>query len=131
MELTIAVERLAALTLGVVSLSHVAAPRAWVHYFVTMREHGAAAGLRNGLLHLPLGAAVLTFHPIWSGPGLVTTLVGAGLTAKATAHLLYPPLSQWTLAPVDEERAWGFRLAGVFGLALAAAIAWLSLRLQP
>src|SRR5688500_16662951 len=121
------IERLTALALIVTGLSHILAPRSWARFFIRMRNQGDIAGLLNGLVHLPLGLLIVAFHPVWRGPGLLVTLIGCGLALKATLHLLWPSLSLRTLAPVSEDRAWGFQVAGVFGLALGLAVGWIAL----
>lgn len=124
----IAIERLTALALIVTSLSHITAPRAWIRYFSQMRARGDLAGIQNAFIHLPLGLIIVSFHWVWSWPGLLTTLVGCGLTLKGTLHALYPPLTQRTMKLVDPDKAWRFQLAGAVMLVPAVAIFWLSLR---
>ena len=85
-----AIERLAALAFIVTGLSHLLAPRAWVRFFERVAAQGEAAGIYNGLLHLPLGLVIAAFHPVWQGPGLVVTLIVAcAPTTVATERLLW------------------------------------------
>ena len=119
-----AIERLTALALLVTSLSHITAPRIWARLFIRIRGLGTEAGFINGWIHMPLGLLIVAFHPVWSGPGLLVTVLGVGLTVKGALHFCFPQLSQRTLAHVSEERAWGFQVAGVVGLALAAGAGW-------
>ena len=127
MDLIAGIERLTAAAFIVTGLSHIAAPRAWARLFVAMREQGEVAGLLNAYLHLPLGLLILAFHPVWEGPGLLVTLIGCALTLKATLYFLWPALASRSLAHVSEERVWGFRVAGLFGLALGLAVGWIAL----
>ena len=62
---------------------------------------------------------------------LLVTLIGCGLTLKGALHFLWPRLSQRTLAYVDEEKAWGFQVAGAFGVLLGLAAGWVSLGAPP
>jgi uncharacterized protein YjeT (DUF2065 family) len=121
------IERLAALVFIILGLSHVAAARAWVRFFLDMRARGETAGLYNALVHGPLGLLIVAFHPVWSGPGLLVTLLGWGLTIKATLYFVWPGLAQKTMARVAEERAWEFRAAGMASVALGLAIGWIAL----
>lgn len=122
-----AVERLAALAFLVTGLSHLLAPRAWVRFFERVAAQGEAAGIYNGLLHLPLGLAIAAFHPVWAGPGLAVTLIGWALVAKATAQLCSPALAQRSLAMVAGERGVArCRVAGAAGVAIGAGIAWIA-----
>jgi uncharacterized protein YjeT (DUF2065 family) len=121
------IERLAALGFIVTGLSHIAAPRAWARFFINMRNAGEAAGLLNAYVHLPLGLLIVAFHPLWSGPGLLVTLVGWALTLKGTLYFLWPQLAVRSMARVTEERAWQFHVAGLFALLLGLVMGWIAL----
>jgi hypothetical protein len=121
------IERLTALALIITSLSHIFAPRTWARFFIGIRAQGDVAGFLNGYVHMPLGLLIVAFHPVWRGPGLLVTLIGCGLALKGTLHFLWPSLSLRTLAYVSEDRAWGFQVAGVFGLALGLVVGWIAL----
>ena len=71
-------------------VSHIAAPRAWVRLFDGVRAQGEAAGLINAAIHLPLGLMIAAFHPVWSWPGVVVTLLGWALVLKGAVHLVFP-----------------------------------------
>lgn len=127
MDVIIGIERLTALAFIVTGLSHVAAPRAWARFFVAMRDSDPVPGFANAFVSLPLGLLILAFHPVWSGPGLVVTLLGCGLTLKATLYLLWPGLARLGLAHVSEERSGQFRIAGLFATGLGLWIGWIAL----
>lgn len=120
------IERLTALAFIITGLSHIAAPRAWARFFIDMREKGEVAGFYNAFVHIPLGLLILAFHPVWSGPGLLVTLIGCALTLKGTLHFLWPALAQRGLAHISEERAWQFRVAGVPAVGLGLVIGWIA-----
>ena len=122
-----AIERLAALAFIVLGLSHLVAARAWVRFFERVAAQGEAAGIWNGMLHLPLGLVIAAFHPVWQGPGLVVTLIGWSLVAKSTAQLCWPALAQRSLALAAGERGVKrFRVAGAGGMAVGAGIGWIA-----
>ena len=124
----IAVERLAALVLILTCASHIALPGAWVRLFSAVRAQGEAAGLINAAVHLPLGLMIAAFHPVWSWPGVIVTLVGWGLVVKGAAHLIAPSLSQRTLKLVDaDDGAQRIRLGGIIMLPLGLVIGWIAL----
>ena len=127
MDVATGIERLAALAFLVTGLSHIAAPRAWARLFVAMREKGEIAGLLNAYLHIPLGLLIVAFHPVWEGEGLVVTLIGCALTLKGLAYFLWPQLALRSMAHISEDKAGGFRLAGLVALAIGLACAWISL----
>ena len=122
----IGIERLASLSFIITGLSHIAAPRAWVRFFAILRDQGEAGGLINAFVHMPLGLLILAFHPVWSGPGLLVTLVGAALTLKGLLYFVWPGLALRSMGRVTEERAWQFRVAGVFALLLGLAMGWVA-----
>lgn len=121
------IERLTALVFIITGLSHVAAPKAWARFFIDMREKGEIAGFYNAFVHIPLGLLILAFHPVWSGPGLLVTLIGCALTLKGTIYFLWPALALRGLAHVSEESAWKFRVAGVPAVLLGMFIGWIAL----
>jgi uncharacterized protein YjeT (DUF2065 family) len=120
------IERLATLAFLINGLSHLAAPGAWARLFIAMRERGDIGGLLNAYLHFPMGILILAFHPVWSGRGLIVTLIGCALTFKGVLYLTWPSLALKSLAHVGEERAGDFRIAGLFSLALAALCGWVA-----
>jgi uncharacterized protein YjeT (DUF2065 family) len=126
MDLVTGIERLTALALLITGLSHIAAPRAWARFFIEMRERGEPGGLLNAYVHIPLGLLIAALHPVWSGPGLLVTLIGWALTLKGALYFLWPALALRSLAHVSEESAWKFRLAGLAGVGLGLVIGWIS-----
>lgn len=121
------IERLTALVFLVTGLSHVAAPRAWVRFFLDMRARGETAGLYNAYVHGPLGLLIVAFHPVWSGAGLLVTLLGWALAIKGTLYFVWPGLAQRTMARLSEERAWEFQVAGAASVVLGLVIGWIAL----
>ena len=50
-----AVDVLAVILFGIVGLSHILQPRAWVEFFVLLRGKGEAGAFVDAFLNLPLG----------------------------------------------------------------------------
>lgn len=121
------IERLTALAFIITGLSHIAAPRAWARFFIGLRERGEVGGFLNAYVHIPLGLLIVAFHPVWTGPGLLVTLIGYALTLKGTLYFLWPALALKSMAHVREDNAAGFRAAGVVSLLLGIAIGWFAL----
>jgi hypothetical protein len=120
---------LAALCFFVTGVSHVAQPRAWAEFFIEMRGHGVVGSFQNALLHFPLGAVIVSFHNVWSGPPVVLTLVGWGLVSKSLFYLTFPKYGlKKGLGMVSVEKSGGFVAAGVFAIALSGLFAYLALR---
>ena len=123
-----AAERLAAIAFLLTGISHICAPKALIELFAGFGERGRAGSLMNAAVHLPIGAAIAAFHPVWSGPGIVLTLIGWSLVLKSTLYLAFPDWGAHQLAKFATHAMTGrFRIAGVLALAIAAYAAWLSL----
>ena len=61
------VEVLAIIWFGVLGLSHLLQPKAWVEFFILLRGKGEAGAFVDGLLQLPLAGVIIGFHNVWSG----------------------------------------------------------------
>src|SRR3954452_2158701 len=72
------------LTAPVVGLSHVVHRRAWVEAYAALSRLGRPGAFVNGGLSLAPGAALAAAHPVWSGAGVVLTLLGWALVVKGT-----------------------------------------------
>lgn len=125
MDIITGVERLTALAFLLNGLSHLAAPRAWARFFVEMRDERAAPGLLNAYLHAPLGLLIAAFHPVWSGPALLVTLLGWGLVLKGTLYFVWPQLALKSMAHVSEARVGEFRVAGALSLVIGVYAGWI------
>jgi hypothetical protein len=123
-----AVESFLAVCLFGVGLSHAVQPLAWVEFFVWLRGQGRCAVFLEGLLSLNCGALVVAFHNVWTGLPAVITVLGWAMVLKGTVRLAAPGLGLRVYQRVAPERAWHFRAAGVFALALSALCGYLALR---
>ena len=124
MDTILGIERLTALGFVIIGLSHIAAPRTWARFFIDMRDRGEVAGLYNAFVHIPLGLLIAAFHPVWTWPGIVVTLIGWALTVKGVLNFVWPKVALRTLAHVSEESAGKFRFAGFVSLALGLFVGW-------
>jgi uncharacterized protein YjeT (DUF2065 family) len=118
------IEKLVAICFLVIGLSHILQPRAWVRFFIMLREKGEVGSILNGLLHFPLGALIVSFHNVWHGVPLVVTIMGWGLVIKSLLYLTYPKHGMRMLSQVTEERSSGFVVAGVVAIGLSGLIAF-------
>ncbi len=122
-----AVEGFTAVCLFAVGLSHLAQPLAWVEFFAWLRKQGRCAVFLEGLLTLNVGALVVAFHNVWTGLPVVITVLGWAMVLKGTVRLAAPGLGLRAYARIVPERAWHFRAAGAFALALSAFSGYLAL----
>lgn len=119
------VEKLTAIFFIVTGLSHIFQPRAWVAFFVRLREKGEVGSFINAFVHFPLGAFIVAFHNVWHGfAGIVVTIIGWGLTIKGSSYFILPRHGVRMLGVVSMERSWQFVVAGVFSVVLGAVILW-------
>jgi hypothetical protein len=118
----IAIERLAAISFLIIGVSHLLQARAWVDFFVRLRDKGPAGSLQLGLLHLPLALLIVSFHNIWHGWPMVVTVIGWAQLLKAVLYLAYPKHGLRMLGTTTVERSWQFVAGGIFSIALSGLI---------
>ena len=123
-----AVQVFAAVSFLVIGLSHMLQPRAWVEFFSKLRDLGRPGAFAEGLISLNFGAVIVSFHNVWSGPAIVLTLIGWGQVLKALFRFTAPEASLRVYEKIRPERAWQFRVAGAFAVALSAFLAFLAFR---
>ena len=117
-------ETFAMIQLGIVGLSHVFQPHAWVDFFIGLRARGHAGVLIHGFLSLGFGSMILAFHPVWTGVPAVLTVVGCLYTFKAMMCFLVPSTQMRTLARVAHERAHELVVPGLGYVAVALLLAY-------
>jgi len=109
-------------------LSHIVQPRMWADYFAGLAERGRA-GVVTKIVQVELWPALLIvgLHPVWSGPGIVVTVLGWLLLAKVAVGLLAPELALRSMR-MAELGPRSFRPAGVGLLVVSgfagAALLW-------
>ena len=118
------VEVLAVILFGVIGLSHLVQPKAWVDYFILIRNKGEAGAFVDGFLHLPLAGAIVAFHNVWSGIPVVLTVLGWGFLIKSLLRFCLPKQGLRMMGRVSAERAWEFQAAGAVLLALAGLLGY-------
>jgi uncharacterized protein YjeT (DUF2065 family) len=118
------VEIFVVIVFGVIGLSHILQPRAWVEFFILLRAKGEPGAFVDGLLNLPFGSFIVAFHNTWSGTSVVLTLLGWALLIKGLIRFCAPKLALKAIGRVSVERAWEFQAAGAGLLVLAAVLAY-------
>ena len=106
------IEMLAAIHLFILGMSHVLQPRAWVRFFIHLRELGEPGSFWNAFLNLGIGSLVVSFHNVWSGIPAVLTVLGWAWVAKSVIYLLAPSVGLKSLERVSLETAGKFRPVG-------------------
>ncbi len=119
-----AVEIFAVVHLAVIGLSHVLQPRAWVTFFLWLRDKGEAGVFATAFLSLAFGSIIVGFHNVWSGIPMVLTLLGWAQVFKALLYFVWPAYGLRKLHFVSEERAWFFVIPGVVLLAVAGLLGY-------
>ena len=118
------VEVLAIILFGIIGLSHILQPKAWVAFFTLLSEKGEAGAFVDGFLNLPVGGIIVGFHNTWSGIPLVLTLVGWALLIKSLIRFCAPARAVRIMARVSMERSWEFQVAGAGLVALAGLLGY-------
>ena len=117
-----ATEVFAALSLMVIGVSHISQPGAWVDFFIWLRSKGRAGVFMNGFLTLGFGSIIVAFHNVWTGLPVVLTVFGWAQVLKGVVNFVAPQVALWGLARISIERAWHFRVGGIFALGLSALL---------
>ncbi|MGB7156934.1 MAG: hypothetical protein WBD40_02640 [Tepidisphaeraceae bacterium] len=119
-----AVEIYAIINFTVIGISHALRPRAWVDFFVFLRERGEAGVFAVALLNLIFGSIIVAFHNVWSGIPLVLTVVGWANVIKALIYFAFPAFALRKLRILSHERSNLLVGGGVFFLLLAALLGY-------
>jgi len=119
-----AVEIYAIINFVVIGLSHTFQPRAWVDFFVLLRERGEAGVFATAFLSLIFGSIVVSFHNVWSGIPIVLTIVGWAQVVKALIYFTFPAFGLRKLQIPSYDRAYVFVPAGILFLVLAALLGY-------
>ncbi len=124
-----AVELFAGITFLVIGLSHLLQPMAWTEFFTELRAKGRAGVFFEGFLCLWFGAVIVAFHNVWSGLPAILTIVGWLQVLKGLLRFTVPRLALRIYERVVPERAWAFRVAGVFSIILGGLFTYMTFRL--
>ena len=116
------VEVLAIILFGVLGLSHILQPKAWVEFFILLRSKRETGAFVDGFLNLPLAGIIIGFHNTWSGIPAVLTLMGWCLIIKSLSRFCAPKLALRVMARVSVERSWEFQVAGAALVAFAGLL---------
>ena len=119
-----ATQKLATMALLVIGLSHIVQCRAWVRFFVMLREKGEAGAIANALFHFWPGLFIVSFHNVWTGTSLTLTVYGWLLVIKGTLYLLWPRIALRGMFLVSEAKARKFAIVGVAMVAFGFLLGW-------
>ncbi|MCP5047888.1 MAG: hypothetical protein GY940_12000 [bacterium] len=124
MEIERAIQIYAVINLAIIGISHITAPKAWVDFFIRLRDRGEAGVIVVAFMSLGFGSIIVAFHSVWSGLPLVVTLLGWAQILKATIYLVFPAFGLKKLQRVSMERSHEFIYAGIMLLVLAGVIGY-------
>lgn len=113
---------MAAINFVVIGLSHTLQPRVWVDFFRRHREAGEVGVFYTAFLHLPMGAAIVAFHQVWSGIPAILSFMGCAYVVKGLLYFTYPQLGLRMFSRIKVERAWEFQVAGVLLTAIGGLL---------
>jgi hypothetical protein len=118
------VEILAIVLFGVIGLSHLLQPRAWVEFFILLRSKGDTGAFVDGFLNLQMAGLIIGFHNVWSGIPVVLTFLGWAMLVKSLIRFCLPKLALRAMARVSMERSWEFQAAGAVILVVAGLLGY-------
>ena len=120
----------AAISFLVIGLSHLVHPKSWVTFYQGLAARGTSGAFLEGFLLLNFGAMIVAFHNVWHGPATVLTVIGWAQVLKGAGRFLVPQIGLRIMQRIDEERAWYFRIGGVFALLISGFLWWVRFRLS-
>ena len=123
-----ALEIYAAIHFFVIGLSHALQPRAWVEFFLHLRQLGRSGVFVAGFMALLFGSIIVAFHNVWSGLPMVLTLMGWAQVTKGLLYFVFPQIGERSMARVSYEREKEFVVPGILFIALGALMLYLVLR---
>lgn len=123
-----ATEVFAAISFLVIGLSHLFQPKSWVAFYQALAARGTPGVFLEGFLLLNFGAFIVAFHNVWSGPATVLTVIGWAQVLKGMGRFLAPQVALRVARGITDDRAWYFRVGGVFALLLSGFLWWVRFR---
>jgi len=123
-----AVELFAAVSFFVIGLSHVLQRDAWIEFFAKLHSLGRLGAFAEGFLYLNFGAIIVSFHNVWTGPGVVLTVIGWAQVLKALVRFVAPSRVLPVYKRMGPERAWQIQAAGGLFVVFSLFLAFLALR---
>ena len=118
------VEVLAVILFGIIGLSHLLQPKAWVEFFILRRGKGEPGVFVDGFQNLQMAGMIIAFHNVWSGIPVVLTVVGWCLAIKSLLRFCLPKQGLMMMSRVSPERAWEFQVAGAGLLTVAGLVGY-------
>ncbi len=112
----------------IVGISHIARPRAWVEFFMLLREKGEAGAFIVAMLHLMPGLFIIALHPGWSGLAAIITFIGWGWTVKGSIYFIFPQFALKMFRFVSLEHSYRFVIGGWALLGIAGVMSYSLLR---
>ncbi|HYO15352.1 MAG TPA: hypothetical protein VE685_19310 [Thermoanaerobaculia bacterium] len=122
LSLETAVQVYAIINFIIIGLSHIAQPRAWVKFFLLLKEQGEAGVFANAFLSLLFGSIVVAFHNVWTGIPVVLTIIGWSQVLKALVYFVFPRRGLRGFELVGPEHAHRFIAPGLLFLLLAGLL---------
>jgi hypothetical protein len=112
------------LTCIIVGLSHILQAKAWAEVFARLHRLGKPGAFANGALSLIPGTAFVVAHPVWSGPGIVLTLLGWALLLKGAVCFLAPSLALRSMSKAGASDGRPFIIGGVVALIISGILGY-------
>lgn len=125
---TSAVQFIMMATCVIMGLSHLMRPAMWVIFFAHLHGLGVpGVVMRTFMLELWPAILIVTFHQVWSGPGIWLTLYGWAQLLKVTIAMLAPEVGLRSMAMArigDRAFVWGSLLLFSVAASAGGALLW-------
>jgi hypothetical protein len=108
----------------IVGVSHIARPRAWVEFFMLLRDKGEPGAFIVAMLHLMPGLFIVALHPGWSGVAAIITLIGWGWTIKGSIYFIFPQFALRMFRFVSPEHSYRFVIGGWALVGVGGMMTW-------
>ena len=89
---------------------------------------GRMGAFAEGFLYLNFGAFIVSFHNVWTGPGVALTLIGWVQVLKALVRFVAPAVAIRLYQRMGPERAWQIQFAGGFLVVLSVFFVFVAFR---
>jgi hypothetical protein len=117
------IARFFSIGLLVIGVSHLAQPKLWRDFFVTIKRSGFA-GIIIAMFTLPQGLLIVLGHNVWVADiRLIITLCGWGMTIKSITYLIFPGRAD-AVIPEGENTHRNYAWAGAGMIPISLALIW-------
>ncbi len=114
-----------AIPLILLGVSHIVRPQMWVDFFAELAVRGNPGVLwRTFSLELWPAVLIVSFHQVWTWPGVIITVYGHLLMVKVAISVIFPTVGLMSLRQAEARGRQAFIPAGLALIAIGGLCAW-------